>query len=166
MEQKFSPMQQAEKELPRRFYDLPPKIFYLLSLSTIVLYSSIYTFLIPQSPVYLNIISSSLTIIGIIADRKGTIDFNDSAEVALKEGVIGKYGEANPVVSDIKSSEQFVKSKRVKFIDLGETILSTLNPGFGFPFSAFKIIAGLNNYTEARRLKRAVEIKLASNPNN
>lgn len=154
-------LQLAEEKVPYRIYELSPNQFRLLTYLVPIGYSILFfnPTLGSEPGIPYNILSASLFIFSALIDRSSTINFFKESEIAAKEKIINDFGDTNIVIQDIKNSEQFASSSRVKLIDRGAVALATALPGVGIPLSAMKIVAGLNNMRITHRYNQAIKIK-------
>lgn len=158
-----SPMEQAYTDVPKAWYELDYKTHMALTvLSALVLYSAnLLYFKIDSLPAHIT--AASLYALSVVADRYSTVRVIKANSLAHQNGINTQHSEQNILNPDVSSPRKFLLDKRAAIPDVGGTVLAAIYPAIGVGWVVGKTQAAANNLRVAKRINRAVEIKLQNN---
>jgi hypothetical protein len=162
-EQGLEALEQAQKELPDRWYDDHDKCD-----DTIVAGGFILGLLIAAGEIRLGYsytqqlitegsASSAIALASCIADERSTVKLFDAASEAKNKGIPANFQERNTVTGPVTNSEDFKKVKKRHLVNAAFLITSAIWP-LGLPLSIGKFGCALTNRRNRLMVNRAMEI--------
>lgn len=161
-EREISPLDQAEKEIPTRWYEIDSQKKMLIPGVITALGAIIYKYFVPNDPLAIKIIGASIYAIGTIADISSTTKALNSINSAREAGIdVGESGEGNPFRQNIKTGKDFFRKPASLGLELGVAAIVCFFPTTaGFMGGVGRASASISNMRLAKRCNRATEISL------
>lgn len=157
MNEHLSPLYQAYKEIPKKWYEITYKQLFLQTLGFFAITDLIYNgFSLDVLPVH--IASGIAYYLSAIGDRYSTMKGLDAGEEASIYDSRAGFTEANVLARNTKTVEDFTRNRKPLLVDSVLTAVSFFVPPAGFTFAEGKLVAVVNNLRGAKRSARVAEI--------
>ena len=96
-------------------------------------------------------------------DIDSTVMHFDATERARSEGVNYRVVEENELLSEVKSSDEFLNHPNLKGATMAQQIVSIIIPGYGIGASISKTIQAFSNFRLAKRMNLAADLARENN---
>jgi hypothetical protein len=153
MTERLTPVEQAEQEIPPRWYEKQQVVIgsgALAGLSSIVAWEQL-----PDHPVLAYVVGGLLTVGSVIADKRKAIEVFDAIDEATEAGLGAAYYDAAPGPN--VSAKEFIRDRRRKRMD-NFLMIAGLIPPIAAGITSSKLLNTMRNSRKARRIRRAVEL--------
>ena len=155
----LSPMEQAHKEIPHKWYEITnPRTYLLRYAGAVVAMQAIWQYM-PDEPRVVSVATAAaIFVVGAIADRRSTMRGLDASQQCEDAGLGATLGELNPLVGKVKNSEEYRRSRGAIAMEVFQSVIPVLNPSIGAAMGVNRFMASLSNNRAANRATRAAEI--------
>ena len=151
----LSPLQQAEKEIPKAWYE-NMLLLYGTGIGAFFLIQGLRLSVVGLPIAH--VVSAGLYGISTIVDDRSTVGTLKANDRAKEVGIKSQYKETNPVFWGVETAEQYKNRKVIRTgWHLLQTALVATSPEVGI-FSGTRLLAAANNRRKELRLTRATEI--------
>lgn len=154
----LSPVEQANLEIPDAWYE---KYYSSYVVTSTLIFLSLYisdSEKIKMDSLPAHITAATLYLISAIADRYSTIQGLKANQKAIELGLGSQTYEENILAGNAKTPDEYINNKKLLIAQGIVMTIATAFPPVGIAFAGAKSVCTANNFRQAKRINRAIEI--------